>query len=724
MINHSLPYIDTGDLNLDWLIKNMRQILTEWVQYQETINNQYDTLTEAFNALKNWIDSWFDNLDVQEEINNKLDAMAASGELLTIIAPTVRTETDTWLAAHVTQETGYVLDDTLKLANAAAQSKAVGDKITNQVMKWTAQLASGDDLDDLYLPGWYIVPYAASLINAPEDVTSKYRYVLVITTSTPSASAFKQMIYINQSSNTMYARSMTSSTWNSWHTMIEGMLSTGLTETNLAAQAKKVGDELADIRLDAMNWKGEVAGTDDLDDLYEPGWYIVQYSATPTHAPEDVTNKHRYILIFTTSTPSAGGFKHMIYINREDSTAFIRMMTSGSWDSWTIPMADQIYNSKEELLWHSRALGTLYNYDLDAVSLPGWYNVATGSTLTNYPPGEAASGGRRQIWVTAVPPDRTQRFMIYFNYTTGLVAWRIYYSSAWRDWYFLKQADNVEKEIYRTPDYFTEPIEFAHRGCYLGGIAPQNTLPAFREAVEQEYNGIESDVQITSDNIPVMIHDRNISVTGRNPDGTEIGETINIDTVTFEQANEYDYGIRISAEFAGTKLMSLVDFLTFCRRTGVKPLIHLKETITQAKFPYIKQALIDSGMMYDTIMMEGDKTRLGQMADYFEKCMIGLTGNSSDFGSDIPDLFKSWKKNGNVLFFVGGSTFYADETRGPIVQQIIDDGVIPISVFAQTSSVQTAPGWVYLSLVNPADAAVGYFHPQEILYNLAMGIVE
>ena len=39
-----------------------------------------------FNALKSYVDNYFDNLDVQDEINNKLDAMAQAGTLQEIIA--------------------------------------------------------------------------------------------------------------------------------------------------------------------------------------------------------------------------------------------------------------------------------------------------------------------------------------------------------------------------------------------------------------------------------------------------------------------------------------------------------------------------------------------------------------------------------------------------------------------------------------------------------------
>ena len=52
------------------------------------INNNADALTEvqdAFKQLEEYVDNYFKNLDVQTEINNKLDEMAESGQLTEII---------------------------------------------------------------------------------------------------------------------------------------------------------------------------------------------------------------------------------------------------------------------------------------------------------------------------------------------------------------------------------------------------------------------------------------------------------------------------------------------------------------------------------------------------------------------------------------------------------------------------------------------------------------
>lgn len=49
-----------------------------------------------------------------------------------------------------------------------------------------------------------------------------------------------------------------------------------------------------------------------------------------------------------------------------------------------------------------------------------------------------------------------------------------------------------------------EVIGFAHRGARAD--APENTLPAFRLALELGANGLESDVWLTADGVPVLHH--------------------------------------------------------------------------------------------------------------------------------------------------------------------------------------------------------------------------
>lgn len=60
-------------------------------ELQKNVSDFEINIIELFNTLKNYVDNYFKNLDVQEEINNKLDEMAESGELENILLHYVNT---------------------------------------------------------------------------------------------------------------------------------------------------------------------------------------------------------------------------------------------------------------------------------------------------------------------------------------------------------------------------------------------------------------------------------------------------------------------------------------------------------------------------------------------------------------------------------------------------------------------------------------------------------
>ena len=58
-------------------------------------------------------------------------------------------------------------------------------------------------------------------------------------------------------------------------------------------------------------------------------------------------------------------------------------------------------------------------------------------------------------------------------------------------------------------------LNIAHRG--YSGKFDENTMIAFRKAIEYKADGIETDVQLSKDNVPVIIHDETLD---RTTDGT------------------------------------------------------------------------------------------------------------------------------------------------------------------------------------------------------------
>lgn len=56
------------------------------IDNEKALENNMTALYDAYNQLQDYVNHYFDNLDIQEEINNKLDEMAESGQLTDIIA--------------------------------------------------------------------------------------------------------------------------------------------------------------------------------------------------------------------------------------------------------------------------------------------------------------------------------------------------------------------------------------------------------------------------------------------------------------------------------------------------------------------------------------------------------------------------------------------------------------------------------------------------------------
>lgn len=75
------PYTNFHELNQDWFLQEFNKLVTQWKAMQKNFDNLHD----AFNDLKSYVQDYFKNLDVQDEIDNKLDELVNSGKFDTII---------------------------------------------------------------------------------------------------------------------------------------------------------------------------------------------------------------------------------------------------------------------------------------------------------------------------------------------------------------------------------------------------------------------------------------------------------------------------------------------------------------------------------------------------------------------------------------------------------------------------------------------------------------
>jgi glycerophosphoryl diester phosphodiesterase len=91
------------------------------------------------------------------------------------------------------------------------------------------------------------------------------------------------------------------------------------------------------------------------------------------------------------------------------------------------------------------------------------------------------------------------------------------------------------------------PLVIAHRGDRA--FAPENTLTAFRQAVEKGAEAIEFDVKLTADGQVVVLHDQTVD---RTTDGKG-----DISQLTLAQAREFDANVQFPDRFPAEHIPTL-----------------------------------------------------------------------------------------------------------------------------------------------------------------------
>jgi glycerophosphoryl diester phosphodiesterase len=110
------------------------------------------------------------------------------------------------------------------------------------------------------------------------------------------------------------------------------------------------------------------------------------------------------------------------------------------------------------------------------------------------------------------------------------------------------------------------PLSVAHRGHSIA--YPENTLEAYRKAIELDVEMIECDVNITWDGTLVMMHDPTL-------DRTTTG-TGRVSAATWEEIERLDAGGKFKPEFAGVHVPSAEETLLLYKEAGILSCFEVK----------------------------------------------------------------------------------------------------------------------------------------------------
>ena len=122
-----------------------------------------------------------------------------------------------------------------------------------------------------------------------------------------------------------------------------------------------------------------------------------------------------------------------------------------------------------------------------------------------------------------------------------------------------------------------KPLIIGHRGA--SAVAPENTLAAFRLALAQNADGVEFDVRLTRDKIPVVIHDDDLRRTGSIPD--RVADLSLADLKKVDVGSWFDRKQTTGASFSGETIPTLEEVFALFESTNALLYLEMKSDASQ-----------------------------------------------------------------------------------------------------------------------------------------------
>jgi glycerophosphoryl diester phosphodiesterase len=165
-------------------------------------------------------------------------------------------------------------------------------------------------------------------------------------------------------------------------------------------------------------------------------------------------------------------------------------------------------------------------------------------------------------------------------------------------------------------------VAISHRGEHLQ--RPENTIPAFQEAIRVGADFIEVDVQTTADGKLVLSHDATV-------DRCTNGKG-RVSEMTFEQVEALDAGIKKAPEYAGTKVPTFDEVLDLARgKIGIY--VDVKNATAQDLVTHI-----DGHGMSDHVVIYCRATLCKQIEDLNPKLKVMPESSSVEHSHMLVDL--------------------------------------------------------------------------------------
>ena len=133
------------------------------------------------------------------------------------------------------------------------------------------------------------------------------------------------------------------------------------------------------------------------------------------------------------------------------------------------------------------------------------------------------------------------------------------------------------------------PLIIGHRGA--SAHAPENTLAAFQLAIDAGAEGVEFDVQLAKDGVPVVIHDATLKRTGGRKEAVADLNSKELGKIEVGSWFNKKYPKRANAEFAKETVPTLAQVLRLLKSTD--GLIYIELKASDADYRDLAKAVSD-----------------------------------------------------------------------------------------------------------------------------------
>lgn len=122
-----------------------------------------------------------------------------------------------------------------------------------------------------------------------------------------------------------------------------------------------------------------------------------------------------------------------------------------------------------------------------------------------------------------------------------------------------------------------------HRGSK--GTAPENTLVSFKQALATGCDGIELDVHLSKDKVPIVIHDESV-------DRTTNGKGL-VQSFTVEELKKLDAGFWFKKRFKGEQIPTLKEVLLFLKHEHFDGILNIELKTDQIEYEDIELIVLN-----------------------------------------------------------------------------------------------------------------------------------